>query len=84
MGNMDPELSANGPDAADARLILPLRKALTGKSRGPEMNLLTPLMQRVVREILNAGVSRAPRRAKLAVARALRNRSVCLARDSLR
>ena len=32
------------------RLFMPLRKALTGKAKGPEMHLLMPLMQRVTRE----------------------------------
>ena len=32
------------------KLFLPLRKALTGKSRGPEMKLFLPLAQKVVRD----------------------------------
>lgn len=31
------------------QLFMPLRKALTGKSHGPEMNKLMPLMQKVIR-----------------------------------
>ena len=33
------------------QLFLPLRKALTGKEKGPDMSLLLPLLQKIPKQI---------------------------------